>query len=107
VVRFVVVVHPTRGSSILMSSDTTLEARDMIHIYGLPFKNEFNFRQSVHVIGGFGYHFWMKMMKLLRKRNGDQYWHRGSKSYRDAVARKVKAYHVFVMARIVAQGVLQ
>jgi hypothetical protein len=46
-------------------------------------------------------------MKSLKKRNGDQYLHRESKSYRDAVARKIKAYHVFVMAGIVAQGLLQ
>jgi hypothetical protein len=107
VVRFIVVVHPTRGSCILMSSDITLEACDIIHIYGLRFKIEFGFKQSVHVVGGFAYHFWMKMMKPLKKRNGDQYLHRESKSYRDAVARKVRAYHVFVMAGIVAQGLLQ
>jgi hypothetical protein len=106
-VRFVVVVHPTRGSCILMSSDLDLKARDIIHIYGLRFKIEFGFKQSVHVIGGYGYHFWMKTMKSLKKRNGDQYLHRESKSYRDAVARKIKAYHVFVMAGIVAQGLLQ
>jgi hypothetical protein len=107
VVRFVVIVHPTRGRCILMSSDITLAAGDIIHIYGLRFKIEFGFKQSVHVIGGFGYHFWMKMMKPLKKRNGDQYLHRGSKSYRDAVARKIRAYHVFVMAGIIAQGLLQ
>jgi hypothetical protein len=107
VVRFVVIINPTRGRCILMSSDITLAAGDIIHIYGLRFKIEFGFKQSVHVIGGFGYHFWMKMMKPLKKRNGDQYLHRGSKSYRDAVARKIRAYHVFVMAGIIAQGLLQ
>jgi hypothetical protein len=66
-VRFVVVVHPTRGSCILMSSDLDLEASDIIHTYGLQFKIEFGFKQLVHVIGGYAYHFWMKMMKPLKK----------------------------------------
>ena len=37
-VRFVVVVHPSRGSILLMSTDTTLSAIDIIRIYGLRFK---------------------------------------------------------------------
>lgn len=81
-----------------MSSDTNLTADEIIHLYGLRLKIEHAFKQAVHVIGGFCYHFWMKKMKPLKKRNGDQYFHRETKTYRDAVARKTKAYHVFVLA---------
>ena len=36
-----------------------------------------------------------------------QYLHRESQQYREAVRRKMHAYHVFVFAGIVAQGLLQ
>jgi hypothetical protein len=37
-VRFVAVIHPTRGTILLMSTDLTLSALDIIKIYGLRFK---------------------------------------------------------------------
>src|SRR3954468_5604321 len=78
VVRFVAVVHPTRGTCILMSTDTTLSAVDIIRLYGLRFKIECSFKQAVRQIGSFAYHFWMKDMIPLRYRNGNQYLHRKS-----------------------------
>ncbi len=106
-VRFVIVIHPSRGRSILMSTDTSLAAIEIIRIYGLRFKIEFAFKQAVHVFGAFYYHFWMKLMKPLKRRNGNQYLHRESAAYRKAVKRKLHAYHVFVQAGIVAQGLAQ
>ncbi len=106
IVRFVIVAHPTRGRCILMSTDTTLSAIEIIRLYGLRFKIEHAFKQAVHVIGSFSYHFWMKEMKPLKRRNGNQYLHRESQHYRDSVKRKLAAYHTFVHAGIVAQGLL-
>ena len=106
-VRFVIVIHPSRGRCILMSTDMSLSALDIIRIYGLRFKIELAFKQAIHVIGAFSYHFWMRTMKPLKKRGGNQYLHRESKLYREAVHRKIKAYHVFVQAGIVSQGLLQ
>ncbi|MCF6219424.1 MAG: transposase [Gammaproteobacteria bacterium] len=105
-VRFIIVVHPTRGCCILMSTDTSLSALDIIHLYGLRFKIEHAFKQAVHIIGAFSYHFWMGAMKPLKRRNGNQHLHRESEKYRDGVKRKLKAYHVFVHAGIVSQGLL-
>jgi hypothetical protein len=106
-VRFVVAVHPTRGSCILMCTDTSLSAVDIIHLYGLRFKIECCFKQAVRQIGTFAYHFWMKDMTPLRHHNGNQYLHRKSADYRDRVKRKMRAYHAFIQAGVVAQGLLQ
>ena len=106
-VRFVAVVHPTRGRCLLMSTDISLTALEVIQLYGLRFKIEHAFKQAVRVIGAFYYHFWMKAMKPLRRRNGNQYLHRETAEYRDQVKRKIHAYHVFVLAGVVSQGLLQ
>jgi hypothetical protein len=106
-VRFVAVIHPTRGSCILMCTDTSLSAVDIIRLYGLRFKIETGFKQATRQIGAFAYHFWMKDMTPLRYRNGNQYLHRKSADYRSRVKRKIRAYHAFIQAGVVAQGLLQ
>ena len=105
-VRFVVVVHPTRGACILMCTDTSLSAIDIVHLYGLRFKIEHSFKQATRQIGSFAYHFWMKDMIPLLYRNGNQYLHRKSADYRSHVKRKLHAYHVFIQAGVIAQGLL-
>lgn len=106
-VRFVAVVHPSRGSCLLMSTDLSLEPIEIIRLYGLRFKIEHSFKQAVRLIGSFSYHFWMADMKPLRRRSGDQYLHRQSLEYRTAIKRKIHAYHVFIQAGVVCQGLLQ
>ena len=106
-VRFVVVVHPTRGACILMCTDTSLSAIDIVHLYGLRFKIEHSFKQATRQIGSFAYHFWIKDMIPLLYRNGNQYLNRKSADYRSHVKRKTNAYHVFIQAGVIAQGLLQ
>lgn len=84
-----------------------LLAADIIYLYGLRFKIELSFKQAIHLIGAFAYHFWMMDIIPLRYRNGNQHLHRKSADYRNQVRRKMHAYHVFIQARIVAQGLLQ
>ena len=106
-VRFVAVIHPSRGSCLLMCTDLSLSAIQIICLYGLRFKIEHSFKQAVRLIGSFAYHFWMQDMKPLKRRNGNQYLHRESLDYRNAVKRKIHAYHVFIQAGVVCQGLLQ
>ena len=106
-VRFVAVIHPTRGSCLLMCTDLSLSAIEIIHLYGLRFKIEHSFKQATRMIGAFAYHFWMMDMTPLRYRNGNQHLHRKSADYRRHIKRKMRAYHVFIQAGVVAQGLLQ
>ncbi len=107
IVRFVLVIHPNRGRCLLMCTDTQLSAADIVRLYGLRFKIEFTFKQAVNQLGTLAYHFWMQKMTPLRRRQGNQYLHRETLDYRLLIQRKLNAYHLFIQAGIVAQGLLQ
>jgi hypothetical protein len=106
-VRFVLVEHPTRGRCILMSTDLTLSALDIITGYGYRFKIEVSFKQALHTLGTYSYHFWMKLMTPITRQGGNQYLHRTTEDYRRLVRRKLDAYHRFVQLGCIAQGLLQ
>ena len=107
VVRFVIVHHPARGTIFLLCTDLSLEPMQILQLYGYRFKIELGFRQAVHVLGAYAYHFWMADMKPVRRGSGNQYLHRTSDTYRQAVRRKLRAYHVHVQLGCIAQGLLQ
>ena len=107
VVRFVWVIHPTRGRLILMCTDGSIDPLKIIETYGYRFKIEVGFRQAVHVLGTYGYHFWMKAMEPIRRNGGNQYMHKKSEKYRKMVKRKLEAYHRFVQIGCIAQGLMQ
>lgn len=106
-VRFVIVRHPTRGSIFLMSTDLNLSPLEIIEIYSLRFKIEVSFKQALHVIGAFAYHFWMAAMTPLGRKGGDQHLHMKTACYRDGVRRKLDAYHRHIQLGLIAQGLLQ
>lgn len=107
IVRFVLVKHPTRGKIILMSTCLELDALTIIKLYGLRFKIEVSFKQAIHTLGTYAYHFWMMPMKPIKRCSGNQNLVGKSDPYRRAVKRKVDAYHRYVQLGCIAQGLLQ
>lgn len=106
-VRFVLVDHPTRGQLILLCTDLTLEALEIIRLYGWRFKIEVSFKQAIHTVGTYAYHFWMKAMRPIRRGDGSQYLHRQSDRYRAQVRRKLAAYERHIQIGLIVQGLLQ
>ena len=107
VVRFVLVKHPTRGNLILLSTALTLLPLCIIKLYGLRFKIEVSFKQSLHTLGGYAYHFWMRDMQPIRWGSKGQSLDAKSERYNKDVARKLDAYHRYVQLGCIVQGLLQ
>ena len=103
-VRFVLVIHPTRGRKILLSTDLSLRGLESIELYGVRFKIEVSFKQAIYTLGTYAYHFWMMAMTPRSRRSGNQYLHRKSAVYREQVRRKIAAYHAHIQLGIIAQG---
>jgi len=106
-VRFVCVIHPTRGRMTFMCTDVSLDAREVVRCYGVRFKIEVTFKQAVHTVGTWCYHFWMADMTPRPDRSGNQHVHRKSERYRAAVRRKLAAYDCHLQIGTIAQGLLQ
>jgi len=106
-VQFVAVIHPHRGKILLMCTDLELDPVEIIRLYGFRFKIEVSFKQAVHTVGTYTYHFWMRAMDTIKRKSGDQYLHHKSEKYREAVKRKMAVYHKYVQLGLVAQGLLQ
>ena len=106
-VRFVLVVHPTRGKIILLSSDLSLSPQEIIFLYGYRFKIEVAFKNAIYTMGTFLYRFWMKTMKKTRRREGAKDIHIESEKYQAQYWKKIQAYHLFCQFGFIAQGCMQ
>ena len=102
----IVMLSPSaRGAA---GTDLSLSApsRSFI-VYCLRFKIERSFKQATRLIGGIRPSFLDNDRTPLRYRNGNQHLHCKSADYRSHVKRKMRAYHVFIQAGVVAEGLLR
>ena len=106
-IRFVLVEIEGKGKAILMSTDLTLSALEIIEGYGRRFRIEVTFRAAIHSIKAFAYRFWMMGMTPIRRGSGTQYLHRAGREYCAAVRQKMAAYHLWIQLAMIAQGLLQ
>jgi hypothetical protein len=105
--QFVLVRHPEKGLSIVMSTDLDAPPLSLISIYSLRFKIEVFFKQAVHQIGTFMYRFWLKMMPKIKRGSGDQCLQLAPQEFKDAILRKLHAYHLFIQLGLISQGLIQ
>jgi len=106
-VRIVAVVHPHRGQILLLSTDLSLPPVEIIRLYALRFKIELSFKNALHTVGVWSYHFWMMPMRPIKRGQGDRCLHRESEAYRTSIRRKLAAYHRHIQVGLVAQGILR
>jgi len=105
-IRFVLVESP-KGRAILMTTKMDLSPETVIDLYKSRWLIETGFKQAIHTVGTFNYHFWMKAMKPIKRGQSKQYLHRESAEYRNNITKKMKAFHVHIMAGCITQGLLQ
>ena len=60
----------------------------------------------MHQIGTFMYRFWLKRMPPTKRDAGDQCLQLAAKEYKDAVLRKLNAYHLFIQLGLISQGLM-
>jgi hypothetical protein len=106
-VRFVWIDHPLRGRLLLMTTDLELDPLQVLLLYSHRFSIEVSFKQALHTLGTYAYHFSMMSMTPRRRSAGDQHLHRTSDDYRRLVRRKLAAYHRSTQLGCIAQGLLQ
>lgn len=106
-VQFVLVRHPEKGLSIIMSTDLKADPLSLILIYCLRFKIEVLFKQAVHQVGAFMYRFWLKMMPPKKRRTGDQFLQFAPDDYKQKLLQKLNAYQLFIQLGFIAQGLMQ
>ncbi|MBI5091682.1 MAG: hypothetical protein HZB26_04465, partial [Candidatus Hydrogenedentes bacterium] len=58
------------------------------------------------MVGAFLYHFWMAAMMPISRKARNQYLHRKTALYRDAVRRELAAYRRFIQLGLIAQGIM-
>jgi len=108
--RFVLVKLGGR-LSILVSTDLTLTATEIIRLYGYRFKIECMFREMKQVTGAFGYRFWSKSMPKLNRYLKQGEPHPLERVIDEADRRRIgstlQAIEGFVMCSCIAMGLVQ
>ena len=104
-IRFVLAIT-SRGPIILMSSDLTLPAVQILELYCQRASIESMFLVLKHLIGGLCYRFWAKLIEKSSRRPKKN---KGSKvaGPKETIESKVRAIEMFVNLSAVLVGILQ
>jgi hypothetical protein len=106
-VLFVLTQLPNGKRMILLSSDVTLPADQVIQAYGKRFKIEVCFRTFVLVLGGFAYQFWLKLMDKTAQFPPNLCLADYDSTEQHQIQQKVEAFERFVNLNAIVLGVLQ
>jgi len=105
-VRFILVCDGS-GQFILMSSDLTLSAYDIIRAYSYRFKIEVSFKVLKHLIGAFFYRFWTGVWPRVGKRTVSDLSAVCDKRSQRLIKQTTEAIEGFVNFACIATGILQ
>lgn len=106
-VLFVLTQLPCGKKIILLSSDLSLRGEEVIEAYGWRFKIEVSFRTIVHLLGGFGYRFWVKSIERASKWPGNLQLKEYPQRIQTQISAKVEAMERFINLNAIALGILQ
>ncbi len=106
-VRFVLAEWPDGKQIILLSTDLTLSAAEILTAYSWRFKIEVTFRNLIQLLSGFSYQFWMKDMLPTQGWPKDLILSRYPKKKQQQFQRKVEAMERFVLINAIALSILQ
>lgn len=108
--RFVLVEYEAK-QVILVSTDLTMSAEDIIIAYACRFKIETMFREFKQQFGGLFYHFWTKAVPKLdryrRKNSPDPLSLVKDTGERARIIRTLKATEGYVLLASIAMGIIQ
>jgi hypothetical protein len=106
-IRFVLVMDG-QGCFILMCSDLSLCAADIIRAYSYRFKIEVNFKVLKHLMGVFFYHFWTGVWpKIGKLKESDLSAIKDDSRSKRLIRQATNAIEGFVNFGIIATGILQ
>jgi hypothetical protein len=106
-VLFVLTQLPNGKRLILLSSDVTLTADQVIETYGKRFKIEVCFRTFVLLLGGFAYQFWLKLLDKTSRFPPNLGLADYDATAQRQIQQKVEAFERFVNLNAIVLGVLQ
>lgn len=105
-IRFVL-VRDGSECFILMCSDLTLSAHDIIRAYSYRFKIEVSFKVLKHLIGVFFYRFWTSAWPRIGKQNVSDLSAAGDPRSHRLIRQTTNAIEAFVNFGCIATGILQ
>ena len=105
-IRFVLVVDGTERF-ILMCSDLTLSAQDIVRAYSLRFKIEVSFKVLKHLMGAFYYRFWTSAWPRIGNRTVSDLSKVTDSRRKSLIQQAVDAIEAFVNFGCIATGILQ